>query len=78
MNPSYDLHNDNTCMMVTLPFVDDHMTICCMLFPSLEDVTKELNSFIGIFNHLTLLFTPACDTSPPLLDADCKSSVLGE
>ena len=49
-----------------------------MLFPSLEDATKELNLFVDIFDHLALLFTPTSDTASPLLDADCKSSVLGE
>jgi len=47
------------------------------VFSSLEDVTNELNSFMDLFHHLALLFSES-DKSPPLLDVDCKGSILGE
>ena len=48
-----------------------------LFFSSLEDVTKELNSFMDLFHHLALLFSES-EKSPPLLDVDCKGSILGE
>ena len=48
-----------------------------LFFSSLEDVTNELNSFMDLFHHLALLFSES-DKSPPLLDVDCKGSILGE
>ena len=55
-----------------------HITKSVILFfSSLEDVTNELNSFMDLFHHLALLFSES-DKSPPLLDVDCKGSILGE
>ncbi len=54
-------------------------TIVCPVCPrkSLQVVGKDLTDLMDLFDQLGKMLVASGENSPPLIDPDCKNSVIG-